>query len=360
MKNFSLFGVLIHQFNLGIGILFRFPSVDFNSLVTSHALMNIKKRNALILKSESSCETRKIRASVKYPKKERMAKNLNSACSQSFCQRFEFFFLCFFKKFEIFWEQFVNIRTPFKMGTSLIVLFLSVLSIENSDATVRVRRVPVKNDQIVSVRTSIGIATIIQVPDRPNSVVCGDTDAFKVEYLDQAITIKPLAIGAKSNLYIYTDWKRFNVELVSGSETVADYVVYLDNPKTAPKPSETVKKDSGIIWTNFRNLLRNDSLELKVKKLGRTKNGILLVEFDISSKKKEHFKPEWLWLSQNNVTKPIHNLFLSALEVSPQRSLSGVMQLKENDVESTEPMRLELRRNKLSYLTIMKASSWKR
>ena len=239
------------------------------------------------------------------------------------------------------------------------VLFMSLVAFE-SNAGVRVRRVPVNNDQIVTVRTSIGIATIIQVPDRPNSVVCGDTDAFKVEYLDQAITIKPLASGAKSNLYIYTDWKRFNVELVSGSEAVADYVVYLDNPKTASKPSETEKKGSGIIWTNFRNLLRNDYLQLNVKKLGRTKDGILLVEFDISSKKKEHFKPEWLWLSQNNVTKPIHNLFLSALEVSPQRSLSGVMQLKENDLESTEPMRLELRRNKMSYLTIMKASSWKR
>lgn len=241
----------------------------------------------------------------------------------------------------------------------ITVLFMSLIAYE-ANAGVRVRRVPVQGDQIVTVRTSIGIATIIQVPDRPNSVVCGDNDAFKVEYLDQAITIKPISSGAKSNLYIYTDWKRFNVELVSGSEAVADYVVYLDNPKNDPKPPATPKKDSGIAWTNFKNILRNESLQLDVKKLGRTKDGILLIEFGVTSKKKEPFKPEWLWLTQGNVTKPIHNLYLSALEVSSQTSLSGVMQLREIDLNNSEPMRLELRRNKLSYLTIMKASSWKR
>lgn len=236
---------------------------------------------------------------------------------------------------------------------SLVVLY--------SSASVRVRRVAVQGDQIVTVRTSIGIATIIQVPDRPNNIVVGDQNAFKVEYLDQAITIKPLSNGAKSNLYIYTDWKRFNVELVSGAESIADYVVYLDNPKAqAPLESSSLKQESGIFWTNFKNVLRNESLQLEVKRLGRTKDGILLVEFSITAKNKEQFKPDWIWLSQNGVTKPIHNLFLSSLEVSPQRSILGVMQLREVDLSSTESMRLEMRRNKISYLTIQKVNSWER
>src|SRR3990167_893132 len=117
-----------------------------------------------------------------------------------------------------------------RLVLTVTFLFMLFVTLE-SNAGERVRRVPVQGDQIVTVRTSLGIATIIQVPDRPNSVVCGDQDAFKVEYLDQAITIKPISRGAKSNLYIYTDWKRYNVELVSGSEVAANYVVYLDNPK---------------------------------------------------------------------------------------------------------------------------------
>ncbi|MGE3610277.1 MAG: TrbG/VirB9 family P-type conjugative transfer protein [Bacteriovoracaceae bacterium] len=244
------------------------------------------------------------------------------------------------------------------MKTKILMLLAFSFLSESLYASQRVRRVPVKGDQIVTVRTSIGIATIIQVPDRPNSVVVGDQDSFRVEYLDQAITIKPLSHGAKSNLYIYTDWKRFNVELVAGSESVADYVVYLENAKE--KPVTKLNFDSSIKWTDFKNKLKNEDLELSVNRLGRAKDGILLVEFIITTKTKETFKPEWLWLTQDGVTRPIHSLFLSALEISPQRSISGVLQMREVDLNTNEPLKLELRRKKISYLTISKVASWKR
>ena len=244
------------------------------------------------------------------------------------------------------------------MKTKLITILAFSLLAWKSDAAQRVRRVPVQGDQIVTVRTSIGIATIIQVPDRPNSVVVGDQDSFKVEYLDQAITIKPLNSGAKSNLYIYTDWRRFNVELVSGAEATADYVVYLDIPREKPE-SKITPKDVGVKWTDFKNLLRNDNLILNVKRIGRMKDGTLLVEFSVTSTKKEAFKPEWIWISQNGVTKPIHNLFMSALEVTPQRTLLGVLQLRDADLNVNESIKLELRRNKVSYLTINKVAAWK-
>jgi hypothetical protein len=241
----------------------------------------------------------------------------------------------------------------------ILALIFSIFAYASAEA--RVRRVAVNGDQIVTVRTSIGIATIIQVPDRPNSVVVGDQNAFKVEYLDQAITIKPLSSGARSNLYIYTDWKRFNVELVSGGETIADYVVYLDNPKTkTPQVGPTPKKDIGITWTNFKNTLKNETMKVNVNRLGRTKDGLLFVELTITSTQKESFKPEWIWLSQSGSTKPIHNLFLSSLETSSQKAISGVIQLREVDLVTDVPMRLELRRKKISYLTIKKVNSWKR
>lgn len=236
------------------------------------------------------------------------------------------------------------------------LMILSLMSLE-AQAQGKVRRVNVHGDQIVTVKTSLGIATIIQVPDRPNSVVVGDQNAFKVEYLDQAITIKPVASGVKSNLYIYTDWKRFNVELVSGSEAGADYVVYLENPKTAPK---SVSENKGVVWTEVSNYLRNDSLELSIKKLGRSGKDVLLVEFIVTSKKNEKFKPEWLWLKQGEETIPIHNLVLSGLEVSQGQPISGVLQIRSNELNLDEPFRLEIKRRKISYLTIQKASSWKR
>ncbi|GAB4415867.1 MAG: hypothetical protein OHK0056_23750 [Bacteriovoracaceae bacterium] len=244
------------------------------------------------------------------------------------------------------------------MKTKLLSLLAFTFIALNSEAAQKVRRVPVDADQIVTVKTSIGIATIIQVPDRPNSVVVGDQNSFKVEYLDQAITIKPLVNGAKSNLYIYTDWRRFNVELVTGPQAVSDYVVYLDIAKATPQVAK--KKKSSIKWTDFKNHLRNESFYLNVSRIGRANDGILLVEFTVTSKQKETFKPEWIWITQNHVTRPIHNLFLSALEITPQKSISGVLQMREIDLDTNKPIRLELRRKKISYLTITKVASWKR
>lgn len=228
-----------------------------------------------------------------------------------------------------------------------ILMFLLPLS-----TWARVRTVEVKKDQIVTVRTALGVATIIQVPDRPNSLVVGDQSAFKVEYLDQAITIKPLHGSARSNLYIYTDYRRFNVQLVSGPEVASDYVVYLETPKEKAT-------SSAIGWRNFRNHLKNESLVFETKRLANTADGVLLIEFEVRSEARERFRPEWLWLTQNGVTRPIHSLALSSQDLGSGRPIKGVMQVLKSDASIAEPLRVELRRKKTSYLTIPKGVAWK-
>lgn len=216
----------------------------------------------------------------------------------------------------------------------------------------KVRKIEVQKDQIITVKTALGVATIIQVPDNPNSIVVGDQSAFKVEYLDQAITIKPLHGNARSNLYIYTDYRRFNVQLVATHESLADYVVYLENPK------EKIKS-SPIAWRNFRNHLKNESLTFETKRLAKTPDGILLIEFEIKSNKSEKFKPDWIWLTQSGVVKPVHNMALSSAYVSPQNSVKGILQVLRSDVTANSPLKIELRRAKTSYLTIPSGALWK-
>lgn len=220
------------------------------------------------------------------------------------------------------------------MKTLILLLLLQPLS-----TWARVRTVEVNKDQIVTVRTALGVATIIQVPDRPNSLVVGDQSAFKVEYLDQAITIKPLHGSARSNLYIYTDYRRFNVQLVSGPEISADYVVYLENPQ------EKVKS-SAIGWRNYRNHLKNEALVFETKRLASTADGVLLIEFEVRSEVKEKFRPDWLWLTQSGITRPIHSLVLSGQDLGGGRSIRGVMQVLKSDISTAEPLRIELRRKK--------------
>lgn len=237
---------------------------------------------------------------------------------------------------------------------SILVLLVFLVPVQViSDS--RVRKITVQGDQVVTVKTAIGIATIIQVPDSPNSVVVGNQNAFKVEYLERAITIKPLSFGAKSNLYIYTDWKRYNVQLVAGPEATAEYIVYLENPKRKVERG----KAAGVVWTSFKNQLRNDGLTFEVNRLGRTKDGVLLIEFTLRSKKKETLRPEWLWLTQNGQTRLIHSLFLSSLQIKSNDPVQGVIQLLQTDLELSLPLRVELRRTKTSYLTVREIALWK-
>lgn len=235
---------------------------------------------------------------------------------------------------------------------SLIWIFLVVFPFA-SFASERVRHIVVQKDQIITVRTAIGIATIIQVPDRPNSVVVGDQEAFKVEYLDQAITIKPLHSGAKSNLYVYTDWRRFNVQLITGSEPAADYVVYLENQKEKLKEVKTV-----INWMSYQKEMSNSNFIFSTKRLSRTKD-LLLINFEIKSLVKVKIDPSVFWITQVGKTRPIHNLILSNLEIKPNEKVSGLIQILRSDIDEALQMKIELRSKKTSDVILPKAKLWK-
>ena len=242
-----------------------------------------------------------------------------------------------------------------KMGHLLpLVSVFSILSVFVL-ADGRVRRVPVQGDQIVTVRTALGVATIIQVPDKPNSVVVGDLNAYKVEYLDTAITIKPLSGHAKSNLYVYTDYKRFNVQLVTGIEAAADYVVYLENPK-----AKAVANLPVIKWRQVKKTMTNDGLTLQLVRLGENDHGLCMIDFTISSEKTETIKPEWFWLIQDGFSHPIQGLVLSSLSVNPKLTVRGTIEILRSDINESKPLRIELRRKKLSFLTIQGVKEWKR
>ena len=241
--------------------------------------------------------------------------------------------------------------------TCTLVLILSLIT-GSIFADARVRRVSVVKDQIVTVKTALGVATIIQVPDKPNSVVVGDMNAFKVEYLDTAITIKPLTTHAKSNLYIYTDYRRFNVQLVSGSEAAADYVVYLENPKSKLTEKKAPEQKEGIHWLKYPRVMTLDGLTFRVNKIGQNSDGLLLIDFTIKGVSSEKIEPSWFWLTQGGVGHTIHGLILSALTVTPKNQVNGMIEVLRSDLSENEPMRIEMRRKKLAFLTIQEVTRW--
>lgn len=199
----------------------------------------------------------------------------------------------------------------------------------------RVRRLYLKRDEIAWVRTAVGIATIIQVPDRPTSVVLGDTNAFKVEYLENAITIKPLSHSSRSNLYIYTEARRFNVSLTTVPISGADYIVYLE-----PKVLNSIPLRER--WRNLRIERKSRGLAVTVTRLGQS-GDFLMVVFQVTAKKAVKFKPEWIWVTQNGRTVPIQDLNLSAIDVMGHAPVSAFLDIKRTDLRGKGPLALEVR-----------------
>lgn len=214
----------------------------------------------------------------------------------------------------------------------------------------QVRKLFLKPDEIAEVRTAVGIATIIQVPDRPTSVVLGDTNAFRVEYLDTAITIKPLNFSSKSNLYIYTEARRFNVSLLTSSQANADFIVYLKSEKPIAPP---LKEQ----WRKFETERNNGNLKLTVRRLGLVGNH-LLIEFSLSAKKDMTFSPEWIWLTQKGKTVPINGLNLSGTKLTSKNQINGGVVIRKEDVTNPAAFAFELRADSPITIKLPGVSAW--
>jgi hypothetical protein len=217
-------------------------------------------------------------------------------------------------------------------------------------AGVKVRKVHLKRDDIAIVKTAVGIATIIQVPDRPTSVVLGDTNAFKVEYLENAITIKPLGHSSKSNLYIYTDSRRFNVSLITSLQVEADYVVYLEPEPSKPDPTSDR-------WRPYAVEKISEPLRFNIKRLGKS-GELLLLEFTITSSESKPISPNWIWITQHGRTVPIESLSLSGLQLTANTNVSGLISLRKSETRLNQSLTLEFRSPKPISVKLPEVSQW--
>jgi hypothetical protein len=168
--------------------------------------------------------------------------------------------------------------------------------------------------------------------------------------LDNAITIKPLSHLAKSNLYIYTEARRFNVSLAAGPQASADYIVYLESEV---RPSEVPIER----WRGFKSATSSRSFKLATRRLGSV-GDLLMLDFSISSKREMSFKPEWIWLTQDRKTVSIQSLSLSGVKLAANSPIQGLLTLKRSDAPSSSPLVLEIRLPAPIFLQLPEVRSW--
>jgi hypothetical protein len=189
-------------------------------------------------------------------------------------------------------------------------------------ASAHIHTVKMKPDQILLVKTALGIATIVETPENIQSAIIGDQSGFKIEYLDRAVTIKPLRANAKTNLYLQTNSRKYDLRLETNRQEAADYIVYL-------KPGEA---HGPITWKDISKTVSGKAFVLKCVRIARLPQGFLLLDFRITSKTKEKLAPENVWLNQGKDSKVINGLFLSKLDVAKDHPVLMGLTLAKSDL----------------------------
>lgn len=236
------------------------------------------------------------------------------------------------------------------MMASLVSTLFALLIASSGQA--QIRKTTSKEDDILTVKTALGIATIVQLPDVIQSAIIGDQSGFKIEYLDKAVTIKPLRWGARTNLYLVTGARRFNIRLVTGSQEVADYIVYLKKPEP-PKPETK--------WRNIGRSATHKNLKLTAVRVGQSPNGFILVDALLTSTRSVRLtvKPESIWIKQAGNSKVINSLFMSDSKIEKGKSLRLGLSLAKSDLLVGKPFTIEVNADQSVSLQLTEAELWK-
>lgn len=195
-----------------------------------------------------------------------------------------------------------------------------------------VRNVRLQQDELLTVYAATGIATIIQSPETIQSVVIGDQSAFKVEYLDKAITIKPLRYGARTNLYLITASTRYNLRLQTVGQERADFIVYIKGRENDLAPN----------WVGLRKRAASAGVSVSLSRLGRSKNGVLVLDGAVSSEKAFKLTPKDFWLFQGDKSVVIDSLFLTSLEASKGKDIRFGLAVRESNLSTGRSVALKL------------------
>lgn len=235
------------------------------------------------------------------------------------------------------------------MKVYLVSTLFSLLIASSGQA--QIRKTTSKEDDILTVKTALGIATIVQLPDVIQSAIIGDQSGFKIEYLDKAVTIKPLRWGARTNLYLVTGARRFNIRLVTGSQEVADYIVYLKKPEP-PKPETK--------WRSIARSTTHKNLKLTAVRVGQSPNGFILIDALLTSTQPLRLtvKPESIWIKQAGNSKVINSLFMSDSKIEKGKPLRLGLSLAKSDLLAGKPLTIEVNAEQSISLQLTEAELW--
>jgi hypothetical protein len=142
--------------------------------------------------------------------------------------------------------------------------FISLICLPKLIFAGTIREVQTDSSKLIPIHTALGFSTILEFQSKPTQAILGDQDGIKLEYVGNSITLKPLiGGGTKTNLFVYSDYDRYNFSVLTGSSLSVDYIVRVKTISNKKENKETIAK----IDAPFKTILINQK---------RTLNGFTL------------------------------------------------------------------------------------
>lgn len=216
------------------------------------------------------------------------------------------------------------------------------------------RTITVSESDVTPIRTALGYTTMLTFDSRPSSVILGDQDAFKVEYVANGLAIKPLLGHGKTNLFVFTDYERFSFRLLAGPAAEVDFSVRVkpkrpDSYSGQGQAAPSVQNEASELVTRaVKRRAACAGFDLVLERLAWPKTqSTLLVTFRVSAQKKsaltkeQGFEPGDFAISQDERTLPIETLYLEGLRLSKDQPLiRGTLVLRYSAITADKPMLL--------------------
>lgn len=89
--------------------------------------------------------------------------------------------------------------------------------------------------------------------------------------------------------------------------------------------------------------MKTMQLTLETKRIGRTKDGFVLIDFLLSASESQTIDPEKIWLMQGKDSKVINGLFLSNQSVDVKSPVQIVITISQKNLVSDCPATIEIK-----------------
>ena len=244
-------------------------------------------------------------------------------------------------------------RIPFALLCTSGFAVLCVVLISPQSLARSIRTVVVDDGTVTVVNTAVGFSTILEFQSKPISAVLGDQDSFKLEYVGTSITIKPLVGHAKSNLFIFTEYERFNCQIVTVPPAQVDYIVRIhEKAKSYPLQRGAVAppaSDTGpsLVTRMVRRSSSYGGFTLTVLSVSQERDvssprAVTLIDFTLSSKRASYaFQAGSVGVKQAGKFLDIESVYLDGLQLSPGApAVRGKLALLSQDFKARSPVTL--------------------